>query len=401
MTAPRHADCPPTPAFVVDESLVAEFVGRFETALERFWPNSILSYSFKTNALPWLISYMRERGVWAEVVSDYEYELALALGYPAERIVYNGPIKSRDRLRAALTAGSVVNLDSKREVEWAAELGRELPGADIAAGLRVNWDLEARVPGESTTGANDSRFGFNVENGELDAAIAQLRDGGVRLAGLHMHRNSLTQSIAVYRASATLAAELITERGLELDWVDIGGGFFGNLVGNPTFDDYVVAIRECLRDAVDPERTKLIVEPGGSLTAVPIEFHASVLDVKRVGDNTILVTDASRTDIDPLFRRRRPFGVELTTESTTTVPAQIVGGFTCMEDDRLLTLEDQPELEVGDRIVFRNVGAYTMSYQSTFIALPPAVFVRDAEDGYTQVRTRATVADYLRGNTWL
>ena len=81
----------PTPAFVVDEPLLALFAGRFEAALERHWPNSILSYSFKTNALPWLISHLRNRGVWAEVVSDHEYELALALGYPPERIVYNGP----------------------------------------------------------------------------------------------------------------------------------------------------------------------------------------------------------------------------------------------------------------------------------------------------------------------
>lgn len=402
MTATLYrAALPPTPAFVLDEPGLTEVVGRLEGALERFWLNSILSYSFKTNALPWLISFMRERGVWAEVVSDHEYELALALGYPPEHIVYNGPIKGRDRLRSALAAGSIVNLDSKRELEWAAELGREFPDQDIAAGLRVNWDLESRVPGESTTGTAGSRFGFNVENGEFDAAIAQLRGGGVRVGGLHMHRNSLTQSVAVYRASATLAAELIQQRGLELDWVDIGGGFFGNLTGSPTFDDYVGAIRECLASAVDPERTKLIVEPGGSLTAVPIEFHASVLDVKRVGEHTVLVTDTSRTDLDPLFRRKRPFGVELGTDATTTVPTQIVSGFTCMEDDRLLTLEDAPALRVGDRIVFRNVGAYTMSYQSTFIELPPAVFVRDANGRYTQVRNRSTVAEYLRGNSWL
>jgi diaminopimelate decarboxylase len=391
----------PTPAFVVDEPLLALFAERFESALERHWPNSILSYSFKTNALPWLISYLRERGVWAEVVSDHEYELALALGYPPERIVYNGPVKGRERLRAALAAGSIVNLDAKREVEWAAELGRELPDAQLAVGLRVNWDLEARVPGESTTGAAGSRFGFNVDNGELDEAIARLRAGGVRLAGLHMHRNSRTQAVDVYRASATLAAELIAERGLELDWVDIGGGFFGSVDGSPTFDDYVGAIRECLAGAVDPARTRLIVEPGGSLTAVPIEFHASVVDVKWVGDSRFVVTDTSRTDLDPLFRRRRPFAVDLTTTSTATVPSQIVSGFTCMEDDRLLTLEDAPELRVGDRLVFRNVGAYTMSYQSTFIELPPAVYVRDAAGAYTQVRERASVADYLRGNTWL
>lgn len=398
---------PETPAFVVDGEVLDGFVDRFAAALESWWPHSLLSYSFKTNSLPWLISYMRERGVWAEVVSDAEYELALALGYAPERIVYNGPIKGRRRLRAALGAGSVINLDAKREVTWTAELARELAadaadGADaapapLAVGLRVNWDLEALRPGESTTGTEGSRFGFAVDNGELDAAIDELTAAGVRIAGLHMHRNSATQSLGVYEASAGLAARIASERGLDLDWLDIGGGFFGSVDGSPTFEDYVRVIRSAVEGVLDPERTRLIVEPGGSLIAVPVEFHASVLDVKHVGESVFAITDASRTDVDPLFRRRRDYDVRLSTASTRTLPEQIVAGFTCMEEDRITRLRDAPALAVGDRLVLSTVGAYTMSYQSSFIEFLPAVHVR--RDGrYTQVRRRWGVADYLQGN---
>jgi diaminopimelate decarboxylase len=389
---------PETPAFVIDGEVLDGFVDRFAAALARHWPHSILSYSFKTNSLPWLISYMRERGVWAEVVSDAEYELALALGYGAEQIVYNGPIKGRPRLREALRSGSVVNLDSKREVTWTAELARELPDVAIAVGLRVNWDLEALRPGESTTGEEGSRFGFGVDNGELDAAIEELTAAGVRIAGLH--RNSATQSLGVYEASATVAAGIVTSRGLDLDWLDIGGGFFGSVDGSPTFADYVSTIRGAVEGVIDPERTRLIVEPGGSLIAVPVEFHASVLDVKQLGGSTFVLTDASRTDVDPLFRRRRGYDVRLRTASTETLPEQIIAGFTCMEEDRITRLRDAPALAVGDRLVLSTVGAYTMSYQSTFIEFLPAVHVRRAGT-FTQVRRRWGVADYLRGNRWL
>lgn len=390
---------PPTPAFVIDVPILEDFVGRFQRALDTHWPNSILSYSFKTNSLPWLITFMRDRGVWAEVVSDTEYELALALGYSADQIVYNGPIKSRDRLRAALQEGSVINLDAKREVAWTAELAREMPELNLAVGLRVNWDLEAYCPGESTTGSEGSRFGFNAENGELDQMIVELEAAGVRVAGLHMHRNSRTQSLGVYRASAMVAAELIQSRGLVLDWVDIGGGFFGSVDGSPTFDDYVAVVKEVLDPVIDIEQTCLIVEPGGSLVAVPVEFHAGVLDVKDVGSSTFVVTDTSRTNIDPLFRRQRPFETRLKTESTETRPEQIISGFTCMEDDRLTNLQGAPALEVGDRIVFYKVGGYTMSYQSMFIEYLPAVYVRTA-DTLTQVRRKWGVKETLQGNQW-
>ena len=391
---------PPTPAFVIDRPVLTGFVSRFQQALDTQWPASILSYSFKTNSLPWLVSFMRDHGVWAEVVSDTEYRLALALGYTPDRIVYNGPIKSRVLLRSALQNGSIINLDAKREVTWAAELASEMPHAEFAVGLRVNWDLEARCPGESTTGPDGSRFGFDADNGELDRMIAELTAAGVRVAGLHMHRNSQSQSVDVFRAAASVAAELITSRNLDLDWLDIGGGFFGSEDAGPTFHEYIAAIREVLEPVVDPQRTRLIVEPGGSLIAVPVEFHSSVIDVKEIGPRTIVVTDASRTNIDPLFRRRRPFDVTLDTDATASRPDQVVSGFTCMEDDRLLRLRDAPAVDVDDRIVFHKVGAYTMCYQSMFIEYLPPVYVRDG-DSLNLVRRAWGVEDYLRGNLWI
>src|SRR5699024_3676568 len=177
-------DPPTTPAFVIDVPVLEEFVSQFQQALDSHWPHSILSYSFKTNSLPWLVAFMRDRGVWAEVVSDTEYALALALDYAPERIVYNGPIKSRERLETALLAGSIINLDAKREVAWPAELARALPAAPCAVGLRANWALEAHCPGESTTGDEGSRSGFTTDKGERAQAIQKLPAAGVRIAGL-------------------------------------------------------------------------------------------------------------------------------------------------------------------------------------------------------------------------
>src|SRR5699024_3525800 len=131
---------------------------------------------------------------------------------------------------------------------------------------------------------------------------------------------------------------------LDLDWIDIGGGFFGSPSGDPTFGQYVSVIRDELAGTVDIDRTQLIVVPGGSLIAVPIEFHAQVIDVKDIGVQRYIVTDASRTDIDPLFRRKRNFAIRVAPAGEATAPSpkcpeQVICGFTCMEDDRLTVLK--------------------------------------------------------------
>lgn len=390
---------PATPAFVIDVPLLEKFTDRFLKAMHTHWPNSILGYSFKTNSLPWLVAFMRDRGAWAEVVSNAEYELALALGYEADRIVLNGPYKSRERLRSALLGGSIINLDAKRDVDWTIELAREMPDTEFGVGLRVNWDLESRCPGESTFGEQKSRFGFSPENGELDQAISELKAAGVRIAGLHVHRNSRTQSLNVYRAAATVAAEIISSRGLDLDWIDIGGGFFGSEDGSPTFDDYMRVIREALENVVDPEQTCLITEPGGALVAVPFEFHASVIDIKEIEDQTLVLTNASRTNIDPLLRKDGGYDIHIDTDSTDLKDEQVLTGFTLVEGDRLMALKNQPALQLEDRVVFYKVGAYTLALQPLFIEYLPAVYAR-TEDELTLVRQKWGAAEYLQGSTW-
>ena len=389
-----------TPAFVVDQPLLEDFRIRFQAAMAAHWPNSILGYSFKTNALPWLVAYYRDHGAWAEVVSDTEYELALALDFAPDRIVFNGPAKSRNRLRSSLLGGTLVNLDSKREVTWTAELARAMPGHHFAVGLRVNWDLAGLAPGEITSDDGKARFGFNVLNGEFDAAVAELQAAGVRVAGLHMHNNSNSKSLQVYRAAAGVAADVVTSRGLKLDWVDIGGGFFGGIDAVPSFDDYFRVIREVLETAVDPEETTLIVEPGGCLVAVPFEYHATVIDVKNVDDTRFVVIDGSRTDMDPLFRRNRPYEMHIEAASARTMPEQKLVGATLMEGDRVTTLVDQPELSRGDRLTFYKLGAYTLPMKGLFIDYLPNVYVRDGEGELTQVRRKWGAKEFLQANLW-
>lgn len=390
---------PPTPAFVIDVPLLERFTDRFLDAMRTYWPNSILGYSFKTNSLPWLVAFMRDRGAWAEVVSDAEYELALTLGYTPDRVVLNGPYKSRERLRSALLGGSIINLDAKRDISWTVELAREMPDREFGVGLRINWDLEKRCPGESTFGEQKSRFGFSPENGELDQALSELRAAGVRIAGLHVHRNSRTQSLNVYRAAATVAAEVIVSRGLDVDWIDIGGGFFGSEHGSPTFEEYMQVIREPLESVVDIERTCLITEPGGALVAVPFEFHASVIDVKEIEDQTLVVTNASRTNIDPLLRKEKPYDIIVDTQSADIMSEQVLCGFTLVEGDRMMTLNDYPALQLDDRIVFHKVGAYTIALQPLFIEYLPAVYARTEEELFL-VRRKWTSADYVQGSYW-
>lgn len=82
-----------TPYFLIDFNKLEKNICDFKKALNKLWPNNILSYSIKTNSLPWLLEYLSEQNIYAEVVSDTEYKLSELAGFATKNIIFNGPIK--------------------------------------------------------------------------------------------------------------------------------------------------------------------------------------------------------------------------------------------------------------------------------------------------------------------
>lgn len=384
----------PTPYFVVDKGLLCEGLEKLKAALTETWPNYVIGYSYKTNALPWIIRFFKEQGCYAEVVSDDEYNLALTVGSDPDKLIYNGIAKSKETFLNAIRNHAIVNIDSEYEIDWLDELGDGI----YEVGIRVNFDLESKCPGQTQCGDEGERFGFCYENGELKRAIERIKEKGVTLSGVHLHKSSKTRMPGVYRAIAESAVEITKQYKLHLKYIDIGGGFFGGLPTKPQFSEYFNMIAEILRTAFCPGETKLIVEPGMALVGSAVEYVTSVRDVKKTTRNIFVVTDGSRTQVDPLMTKTRYFHeLVMKDDNREYLEKQVVVGFTCMEHDRLFELQNEKALLPGDRIVYHKVGAYTMCLSPLFIKWFPEVYVRDG-DTIMKVRNRWGAKDYMLGS---
>lgn len=131
-----------TPYFVIDEKqLEADFI-MLRDSLDKSWPSYRIGYSFKTNSLPWLVTFLKSKGVMAETVSDDEYALASWLGFSDREMIYNGPVKERDSFERILLAGGIVNMDGQRELDWLEALADRYPDRHFDVGIRVNFNLE-------------------------------------------------------------------------------------------------------------------------------------------------------------------------------------------------------------------------------------------------------------------
>lgn len=383
-----------TPCFVLESDKLLSNIYSFKRALDSKFPNNVLGYSVKTNSSPILLENMKSEGCYAEVVSYHEYRLALAMGFCPNRIIYNGPLKDEGTFIHAIKNGAYVNIDSKRELDWLKNLPKD---KEYSVGLRVNLNLMDISPEDCKDHEDFSRFGFSFDNGELGDAISSINDlGNVKVAGLHLHRTSKTRSIDVYRNICNYAAVVIGSLKLHLEYIDIGGGFYGDMPGKPTYAEYVACIAETLGKHIDIQKICLIVEPGNALIASPFTFYSSVIDTKAIGRNRVVVLDGSRNDIDPFFHKNDYFKSFLSIEGNRKkIAHQIYVGCTCLENDRLFSMDDSPESCVGDIIKFSFVGAYTTCLSPLFIRYFPRIYLQEGNQ-YKLVREEWNEEDFLQ-----
>ncbi|MDE7427624.1 MAG: diaminopimelate decarboxylase [Muribaculaceae bacterium] len=371
----------PDTCFIYYPERVLRDVKSFRSALNCYFPKATLAYSVKTNSHPAVLNTILDSGIMAEAVSEAEYSECKRIGFMGDHIIYNGPIKSKESFLRAVEGGSIVNIDSLTELSY---LDSITSGNKARLGVRLNVNLQDVCPEEATFEEASSRFGFRVNEEPFKEVTEAFRaHPRLKLSGVHIHRTTRNRSVRFYAALARWVGKVISEYNLKPEYIDFGGGFSAPYPSAPTFNHYAGAMaRELRLCGVNLTDTEIIVEPGTAVVARAFDYLVTVTDVRATSEGTIIITTGTRNHIDPLFKQNSISHELLRFNNSTDkqVPVQKVEGCTCMEFDCLLTLRNAPALQPGDKIIFHNVGAYTLSLAPEFIVTLPEVVTINKND---------------------
>lgn len=375
-----------TPCYIINDDDYCRNIAELMHAYESRWEGRVqYGYSVKTNHIPYMLKRAVEYGWMAEVVSPDEYMFAKACGCRDSQILYNGPQKRRTVLDACRN-GALVNLDNLQEVQLVIDELSAEEKQQAVIGIRINYDLESECPGETVCQGVVSRFGICLENGDVGRAVHMLREAGICVKGIHMHQSSNSRSCRIYQCLAGKALEVIEQYDLrELEYIDMGGGFFGGnfFPGKPSVEQYAETICTTLRSKVDSSKVTLILEPGAGILATSMDYLVSVLNIRQVRGERVVTVDGNVIHINPMMRPHpTPFtmirpGEEVSSEEAA---AQIIGGCTCMESDRIYPRDIRNLVEMDSRLLFHCCGAYMSTHNSNFINAAPNIYIKKADD---------------------
>jgi diaminopimelate decarboxylase len=389
------------PYYLLDEDRLRNVYLRLDQAFSSLYEKFIIAYSYKANYVPYMCKALHALGAYAEVASRLEYDLACRLIDNTAHIIFNGPVKSYRDIEIALHNHSIVNLDSFYEVEHLRKYCLKNPRKKVAIGVRVNFTL----PQDFGLRVKTSRFGFCLENGDLQKAFRRIREiPHVNVVSLQAHFSSRYRNQYIYRDITARLCEIAHQYlNGSVAYIDIGGNF-GHAPKEmtdlkfPAFEEYAHAIIGELKKHITHQfKPFLIIEPGISLVGQAYDFVCNVIEVKKIRRKNFVVVDGSVHNIKPTMHQfNLPVKVldsEGKVKHGRSFTYQVVG-HTCMEKDYLLKNLKGPEIRVGDYLVFGNVGAYTIVLNPPFIHPHPPILVKK-DKKYSIIRRGETFRDFF------
>ena len=386
-----------TPAYVYDLDAVAAAYRRAAAAFEAIGGRVL--YAVKANANLAVLATLADLGAGFDVVSGGELVRVLRAGGDPSATVFASVGKTADELALAVGHGVTVHVESADELEALEAVAARLERPASFA-VRVNPDVEVDTHVNIQTGHDEAKFGVPVAVAtELLGRAARGELPWCRPVGVHVHVGSQLpdpEGVAEGARVGLGVLEAGRAAGLELDWLDVGGGLPVHYAGGSAPGPELFAA--ALAPVVAGKGVRLVVEPGRALVARAGALVAQVLYRKHRSAGRMLVVDTGmhhllRPALYQAVHRVRPLRA-----APLAGPTEVVGPI-CESTDVLATDADLPDLGPGDLIAFLDTGAYGMTMASNYNGQPrPAEIV--VADGVARVaRRRETWEDLLAPET--
>jgi diaminopimelate decarboxylase len=358
-------------------------------------------YALKANSALAIIKLLGRQGAGFDIVSGGELaRVVRSAKGSVGKTVFAGVGKQVFEIDAALSAGILLfNVESPAELDLIAARAEAL-GRPARFSLRVNPDVFAETHPYISTGLSAHKFGIDI-----NAARALYRRAAKSKwlipAGVSVHIGSQIRAVDPFGAALERVSALIQQLrsdGIALSYIDAGGGL-GIEYTAAAFDPEaaVNAYAKQVIAATSALGLHLLLEPGRFLVAQAGALLTTVLNVKKNGDKTFVITDAGMNDLirpslyqahHQILPVRQPAG------AAKASPVDVVGPV-CESGDFFARDRELPPVKPGDLVAILDAGAYGMSLSSNYNSRPrPAEVLVDGAE-HRVIRRRETMKDLL------
>ena len=393
----------PTPFHIYDAKAIRDNAKRLKKAFS--WNKGFREYfAVKAAPNPYLMKLLKEFDFGSDCSSMAELELAAKVGNTGEAIMFTSNDTPEEEFRRAWELGAIINLDDI--THWECVLKAIPQPADFENRVFCCRYNPGPLKGGNAIIGKPEEAKYGMTRTQLFECYARMKAAGVKRFGLHtmVASNELDPNYIVDTAKMLfdLAVLLNSELGIELEFVNIGGG-----IGIPYRPDDkamdIAFVGEGIEKAYKEtivaaglKPVKLFMECGRCITGPYGYLVARVLHIK----NTYRLyagLDACMSNLmrPALYGAYHEIVVPGKEDSSETSIYDVTGSL-CENNDKFAIQRMLPVLAVGDLVVICDAGAHghAMGFQYNG-KLRSAELLLEADGSVRQIRRAETLDDYF------
>ncbi len=388
----------PTPFHIYDEAGIRRTARALLRAFD--WnPGFREYYAVKAAPNPILLQILREEGCGVDCSSYTELELARAVGFSGQEIMFSSNVTPRADYLLAHELGATLNLDDASDVEVVSSL---FPLPETMS-LRFNPGGLFAIGNDIMDHPAEAKYGMTKE--QLLSSIRVMQQRGVQHFGIHSFLASNTLTNEYYPALAEilfrLAVEVHEQTGAHIAFLNLSGGIGIPYRPEETEND-IFTIGQKVRLAYEkilvPAGMELSIytELGRYMTGPHGALVATAIHEKKTYKDYIGLDACAANLMRPAM-----YGAyhHITVLGKETAPADhvydITGGL-CENNDKFAIDRRLPEIDLGDLLYIHDTGAHGFSMGYNYNGKLRSAEILLQEDGsFRLIRRAETPQDYF------
>ncbi len=266
--------------------------------------------------------------------------------------------------------------------QWKRFKGKTVGWA--SAGLRINPQLSSIKDDRYDPCSKYSKLGVPIDN--LVDVIKYQPDQLEGLDGLHFHTNcEATDFNPLYKTVLQLD-NTISPLLENMRWINLGGGY--------SFDEDISYIP--FEKAIDLLQSKygleVFIEPGKAFVKDAGYLVSSVIDLFESDGKQIAVLDTTVNHAPEVFEYQ--YSPDVVGHTDSGEYEYILAGCSCLAGDLFGEYCFDKPLEIGSRIVFEDMAAYSLVKANMFNGINLPSIYKYTENGSLEILKEYTYEDY-------
>ncbi len=398
-----------TPLYVLSEDMIREKCRSVRESFLNVYSNTEAVYASKAFLTKAMCKIIESEGLGLDVVSGGELFTAKEANFPMGKVIFHGNNKSLEELEMAIDYGvGRIVVDFEEEIGMIESLAKA-KGKKVNCLFRITPSIEGKTHKYIMTGQKDSKFGIPLELESLKALVDKtLKSPWITLQGFHFHIGSQLFENHIYDGAiqviGNLAKELKIHQGMELQELNVGGGFGIQYRGDQKtrsisfFTEVIMKSVKNTFEGLGLSVPRIIIEPGRWIVGEAGITLYTIGAIKKIPEiRTYASVDGGLPDNPrPALYGAKYDGVIANKVQEEKTEVATIAGKCCESGDILIWDLKVPKLDSGDVLAVKNTGAYNYSMASQYNKIPkPGVVLLSGRRANLIVK-RETYSDLLR-----